>query len=104
VEGPITWAPSGAPSADSSLTPFVEVWTNVTGAAQAFTLSLSVYDPTGALVGSVTGSGSVEAGNTTTWTPEAPVALPSASLWHLVAPPLSPALYQLVTVLSVNGG
>ncbi|MDR3742232.1 MAG: hypothetical protein P4L40_24715 [Terracidiphilus sp.] len=101
VTGPITWS-GGAPFANAQLVPSVEVWSNVSG-TQTFSLALSVSDPTGAVVGSASGSGTVTAGVATVWSPSVPIALPGASLWHLVALPALPALYTLNTVLSVGG-
>jgi hypothetical protein len=100
----VTWLPSGAPVADSALHPFITVGTCTNGVAQVFSLSIEVHDPSGALVGTVTGTGSVQAGNGTTWSPNVPLPLPNASLWHLVDAPLSPALYTLCTTLAVDGG
>ena len=43
------------------------------------------------------------AGTVTTWSPSAPIVLPQASLWHLVALPEVPSLYTLVTVVTGGG-
>jgi len=102
VTGAISWS-GGLPSADATVSPSVEVWTNTTGPAQQFSVSLSVSDPTGKVVGTATGSGSVVAGTPTVWTPSSPIFLTQASLWHLVSPPASPALYKLTTTLTVAG-
>jgi len=102
VTGPITWSADGAPSADSALTPSVEVWNNAT-ADSAFSVALAVVNAAdGTVVATATGSGTVPANGVITWSPQSPVEMPGASLWHLVTPPLKPALYTLVTTLSVN--
>jgi beta-galactosidase len=102
VDGAITWA-GGAPFGDGVLSPSVDVWNNAT-AASSFSLTLTVYDASGAAVGSASGSGSVAGGGgVTTWSPSSPIALPGAALWHLVDAPLKPALYTLAVALSVGG-
>jgi len=103
VNGAISWQADGTPVADSQLTPSVEVWTNTTGPAQSFSLSLLVTDPTGAVVGSASGSGSVSAGTATIWSPTSPIVLNAASLWHPVALPTLPSLYTLTTTITVGG-
>ncbi len=105
VTGPISWDASGVPTADSILTPSVEVWNNASSpASAAFTVALTVVDASGAVVATATGSGSVAgAGGVTIWTPSSPLAMPGATLWHLVTLPAKPALYTLVTVLTVGG-
>lgn len=102
VEGPITVDRSGVPHADSALRPAVELWNNAS-AAQAFALNLSVLDGQGALVASLADRGSIAAGAALTWTPSSPIALQDASLWHLVPPPATPALYTLQVDVSVGG-
>jgi len=48
VTGAITWAADGSPSADSALTPSVEIWNNAsTAAVQPFTVGLKVIDADG---------------------------------------------------------
>lgn len=42
-------------------------------------------------------------GGVSVWAPATAVAMPQASLWHTVSPPLKPALYTLVTELTVGG-
>ncbi len=106
VTGAISWV-GGAPFADATLTPSVEVWNNAT-TATPFSLALSVFSAAGALVATASGSGSAAAGapgaaSVTSWAPAAPLALPGAALWHLVDAPLKPALYTLVTSLTVGG-
>lgn len=106
VTGAISWT-GGAPFADASLTPSVEVWNNAT-TASAFSVSLGIFSAAGGLIASASGSGSAAAGapgaaSVTVWSPSAPLAMPAAALWHLVDAPLKPALYTLVTVLSVGG-
>ena len=102
VTGAISWPGAAAgPTADAVLAPTVEVWSNASQATP-FNVSLRVVDPGGAVVASLTGGGVAAAAGVTHWA--APnISLPSAALWHLVAPPLTPALYELVTVLSVGG-
>lgn len=102
VTGPISWGADGAPTADAALTPAVEVWNNAS-TAQAFSVALTVFNAAGAAVATSSGSGTVPAGGAVTWSPPSPVALPGAALWHLVAPPLKPALYTLTTTLTVGG-
>ena len=103
VTGPITWT-GGAPFADASLTPSVEVWSNAS-AASPFCLALTVLDASGATVGSASGCGSAPGGGAVTvWSPSAPIALPQAALWHTpLAAPLKPALYTLAVALTVAG-
>lgn len=105
VTGPISWDADGNPSADSSLTPSVEVWNNASSpAAQKFSVSLKVTDATGKVVATSDGSGSVAGrGGISMWTPKSPIALPAAKLWHTVAAPLKPALYTLLTEVAVGG-
>ena len=102
VDGPITWAASGQPTGDSSLSPTIEIWNNASQSS-AFSLSLSVYSPTGLLVASTSGSGTAQGnGAITLWEAQS-MAIPAASLWHLVSLPLVPSLYTLVTSLTVGG-
>jgi beta-galactosidase len=106
VTGAISWA-GGAPFADATLTPSVEVWSNAT-TPTPFSLALNVYSAAGSLVATASGSGSAAAGapgaaSVTTWSPAAPLAMPGAALWHLVDAPLKPALYTLVTTLTLGG-
>jgi hypothetical protein len=83
--------------------PSVEVWNNGS-AAGSFSLVIGVVDAAGNVVAGTTGSGSVAGnGGVTIWNATAPVPLANASLWHLVAPPLQPALYTLTVQLSVGG-
>lgn len=106
VTGHITWAGDGLPSASAVVTPSVEVWCNASDAApQPFSLSYTVFDPSGANVSSswskpasVPGAGGVLLWNATDG-----MALATAQTWHLVQSPASPALYVLQTVLSVGG-
>lgn len=98
--GNISWA-GGAPFADSTLLPTVEVVSNASSAT-AFSLTLTVTDATGAVVATTGGSGSVPANGAVIWAAPA-VTMPNAALWHLVAPPLKPALYRLATTLTVGG-
>ena len=104
VTGPVTWS-SGAPFADAILTPSVEVWSNASSPAPvSFCLALTVRDAGGAVAGTASGCGAVAGGGaSTTWSPSAPIALPGAALWHLVAPPAAPALYTLSVALTVAG-
>ena len=101
VTGAITWT-GGAPFADASLHPSIEVWNNATTGAQAFTVALTVKDASGAVVGTATGGGTTT-GAVTTWSSAAPIFLPKAALWHLVGLPLVPALYSLAVSLTVGG-
>jgi beta-galactosidase len=101
--GAITFSAAGAPSADAELLPSIDVGSLAPGAAE-FVLSLLVVAADGSTLASSSGSGSAAgSGSRTTWSPTAPLALPQAALWHLVAPPLTPALYTLVVRLSVGG-
>ena len=104
VTGAISWA-GGAPFADASLSPSVEVWSNATSASPApFCVALTVRDAAGAAVGAANGCGSAAGGGAVTvWSPAAPIALPGAALWHLVDAPLTPALYTLDVSLTVAG-
>lgn len=105
VTGPITWDGTGSPHANAALYPSIEILTNASSpASQPFTIALTVVDQYGAVVGSSSGSGTVSASspNGTVWTSPT-IALPNADLWHVVAPPAKPALYTLVTTLSVGG-
>jgi len=101
VTGTINWAANGQPTADAVVNPFIEVWSNSSTSA-SFSLSVQVVDSNGNVVGTSSGSGSVPPYGNVTWSPASPISLNSASLWHLVYPPLVPSLYTLVTVLSVN--
>ena len=101
VTGSIALAADGSPTGAASLTPSVEVWNNASS-TQAFTLSLTVVDRSGAVVATTTGGGSVAGGGVTVWSPAAPLTWTNAALWDLVALPLTPALYTLVTVLAVG--
>lgn len=101
VTSPITWASNGQPTADATVNPFIEVWSN-SSTSTSFSLNVQVVDPNGNVVGTSSGSGSVPAYGNITWSPSSPITLNSASLWHLVYPPLSPSLYTLVTVLTIN--
>jgi beta-galactosidase len=87
------------------LTPSVEVWSNASAVTPvAFSVALAVVSPAGAVVATASGAGAAPGGGAvTTWAPAAPLALPGAALWHLVDAPLKPALYTLVTTLSVGG-
>lgn len=101
VTGVISWPPGAGPVGDAVLAPSVEVWSNATQPT-AFNVTLRVADPTGAVVATASGGGVAVAAGVTTWA--APnVSLPAAQLWHLVAPPLVPALYTLQTALTVGG-
>ena len=100
VTGAITWS-AGAPFADATMMPSVEIWNNATSVT-AFSVALTVRDASGAVVATASGSGSVLARSNVTWTPSAPIAIQHAALWHLVDPPLVPALYTLSTTLSVG--
>ena len=104
VTGPITWS-GGVPSADAALMPSVEIWSNASSAAsQAFSLALSVQDASGNVVVTASGTGLVPgAGGVVIWSPSAPLAMPAATLWHVVDLPNRPALYTLTTTLSVGG-
>lgn len=102
VTGPISWT-GGAPFADATLTPSVEVWNNASSASP-FSVALTVVSASGAVVATASGSGSAAGGGAVTmWAPAAPLAMPGAALWHLVSQPLRPALYTLVTALTVGG-
>lgn len=100
--GAISWSADGAPFADSELLPSVTLG-NSAAAPQTVAVALTVVDADGKVAASASGGGSVPANGTLVWTPSAPVALPHAALWHLVAPPLRPALYTLAAVVSVGG-
>jgi beta-galactosidase len=101
VKGTITWT-EGAPFADSQVLPSVEIWNNASS-AQAFSLTLTVFDPVGNTAGETSGTGSVPAGGAIIWSPAQPIALANAALWYLVDAPLKPALYTAQTVLSIGG-
>lgn len=101
--GAITWV-GGAPFADAQLQPSVEVASFGGGAPAPFSVALQVVDGGGAVVATGGGGGTVAGdGSVTVWAPSAPLAIPGAALWHLVSPPLAPALYTLVARLSVGG-
>ena len=99
--GDISWA-GGAPFADSALSPSVSV-SSFASTVQDFTVSLTVFAADGTLAATASGGGNVSPNATTVWTPTAPVSLPNAALWHLVSPPLRPALYTLQAQLLVAG-
>lgn len=102
MTGAISWT-GGAPFADATLTPSIEVWNNAT-AVSPFCLAVTVTDASGATVGTAAGCGTAPGGGAvTTWSPAAPIALPQAALWHLVAAPLKPALYSMAVSLTVSG-
>jgi beta-galactosidase len=100
--GPISWSASGVPTADSALTPYIEIWSNST-TTQTVAVAVTVMDPSGNVVGTSSGSGKVPAGGNITWSPSSPISLPAATLWHLVDLPNKPALYTVTTTLSVGG-
>jgi beta-galactosidase len=105
VVGAVTWT-GGAPFADAALSPSVEVWSNASsGAAPVpFTVQLAVYAADGTLVTTASGDGAAPGGGAVTdWAPGAPLGIPRAALWHLVSPPLTPALYALRVTLLVGG-
>ena len=100
VTGPITWPASG-PVGDAVLVPSVEVWSNASQATP-FNVTLRIIDPAGAVVAVHTGGGVALPSGVTHWA-SPNISLTGASLWHLVAPPLTPALYSLATTLTVGG-
>jgi hypothetical protein len=78
-----------------------QVWSNSTTPGPVnFDIIVYVYDPSGKEIASVQGTGSVSAGNSTTWTPPGPIVLDGATLWHLVP---TPAVYSLGAFISVAG-
>jgi beta-galactosidase len=103
--GAITWDAAGNPSADAELLPMVEVFNNVSSTASVdFSLAVTVMDASGKKVGSTTGSGSVAGGGgSVNWAPKTAMAMPAASLWHVVSPPNKPALYTATAELTVGG-
>ena len=104
VSGTIMLGGDGTPSGSAVLSPSVEVWNNATSpAAVAFSIALAVVSSGGAVVATASGSGQVAGGGVTFWSPSAPLTWSNAALWDLVAPPLAPALYTLVTTLTVGG-
>lgn len=99
VTGAISWS-NGAPWANAQLTPSVEV-SNGAATSQSFEVRLRVLNSAGTVVGSYTGSSSVNARATTTWSSQA-ISLSNAALWHIVKRPAVPALYTLEVTLAVN--
>jgi len=69
----------------------------------SFSLTLTVLGPDGVVAATASGNGTVSNGATVTWAPASPVLLPQAPLWHLVDPPLAPALHTLEVQLAVGG-
>lgn len=104
ITGPITWDATGSPHASAVVQPFVTVFSNASApATQTFSLTVTITDPTGAVVGTASGSGSVPANGNVTWSPSTGIALATADLWHIVAPPAKPALYVMAVSLTVSG-
>ena len=55
-------------------------------------------------MGKASGSGSLAgAGGAINWAPKTAIAMPAASLWHVVSPPNKPALYTATAELTVAG-
>jgi hypothetical protein len=101
VTGPTTWDADGTPRADAVVLPTVDVWNNASQ-AEAFTLTVTILDRNGASIATASGRGTVPAGGSVVWA-ATPMTVPHASLWHLVMLPTTPALYRLVTNLTVGG-
>lgn len=99
VTGAITWS-NGSPYGDAVVMPSVEVWSNASGSPQSFTVSLSVRDASGAVVGSASGSGVVSVGSPVVWSPSSAISVAGAALWHVVA---TPALYTLSVSVTCGG-
>ena len=101
VTGAISWPGASGPVADAVLAPTVEVASNATS-PRPFNITLRVVDPAGAVVAVQSGAGIAAPAGVTTWA-SPNISLPAALLWHLVTPPLTPALYTLETTLTVGG-
>ena len=89
------------------LMPTIEIWNNASSsasnsAAAAFSLKLTVTDAAGKSVATSSGSGSVGGGDAVEWSPDSSIKMPAAKLWH-VATGVKPALYTLLTELTVGG-
>jgi hypothetical protein len=95
--GSIAWDSAGNPSADAILMPMVEIWNNGS-ATSAFSLTVTVKDSAGKIVGTSSGTGSSGAGDVINWAPKTAITMTKAAVWHPVNPPNTPALYTATAV------